>query len=108
VFLNSIYGSNLPFNIPGSTRYRNALTIPGYFRVDIGFSALLLDATKPHRSHSPFRAFKNIWATLEVFNLLDKNNTISYMLIKDYSNNTYALPNYLTPRLLNFKIIANW
>ena len=77
--------------------------------MDIGFSALLLDGERAvRRSHNPFRGFKNIWASLEVFNLLDRRNTISYLLIKDYSNTTYSVPNRLTPRLLNFKIIARF
>ncbi len=109
VYLNFLYGSNLPFNIPGNLRYRNALTIDPYIRVDIGFSALLLDAEKSNRrSHSPFRGFENIWATLEVFNLIDRANTISYQLIKDFSNTIYALPNRLTPRLLNLKLVARF
>ncbi|WP_243697430.1 TonB-dependent receptor [Flaviaesturariibacter aridisoli] len=109
VYLNLLYGSNLPYNIPGSVKYRNALNIPAYIRADIGFSALLLDGDKAkRRSHSPFRNFENIWASLEVFNLIDRANTISYLLIKDFSNTTYTMPNRLTPRLLNFKIIARW
>jgi len=109
VYLNFLYGSNLPFSIPGNLRYRNALTIDPYIRIDIGFSALLLDSEKSNRrSHSPFRNFENIWATLEVFNLIDRANTISYTLIKDFSNTTYALPNRLTPRLLNLKLVARF
>jgi len=109
VFLNFLYGSDLPFNIPGSLRYRNALTIPPYIRIDLGFSALLLDSEKSNRrSHSPFRNFENIWATLEVFNLIDRSNTISYMLIKDFSNTTYAMPNRLTPRMLNLKLVGRF
>ena len=108
VYLNTLYGSNLPYNIPGSTRYRNALDIPSYIRVDIGFSALLLDAEKQRRSHSPFQNFKSIWASLEVFNLIDRPNTISYLLVKDFQNNTFAMPNRLTPRLVNFKVVVNW
>jgi hypothetical protein len=108
-FLNFLYGSNLPFNIPGNLRYRNALTIDPYIRIDVGFSALLLDSEKSNRrSHNPFRNFENIWATLEVFNLIDRANTISYMLIKDFSNTTYALPNRLTPRLLNLKLVGRF
>ena len=108
VYLNALYGSNLPYNIPGSVRYRNSLEIPSYVRTDIGFSALLLDAEKQRRSHSPFKDFKSIWASLEVFNLIDRPNTISYLLIKDYQNNTFALPNRLTPRLVNVKLAVNW
>ncbi|MDP4150769.1 MAG: TonB-dependent receptor, partial [Bacteroidota bacterium] len=109
VFLNLLYGSNLPFNIPGSIKYRNALIIEPYIRIDLGFSALLLDSERSNRrSHSPFRNFENIWATLEVFNLIDRSNTISYQLIKDFSNTVYALPNRLTPRLLNLKLVARF
>jgi hypothetical protein len=109
VYINLLYGSNLPYNIPGSVKYRNALTIPPYIRADIGFSALLLDGEKNNRrSHSPFRNFNNIWASLEIFNLIDRANTISYMLIKDYQNYIYAMPNRLTPRLVNFKVVARW
>jgi len=109
VYLNMIYGTNLPYNIPGSVKYRNAAIIEPYIRVDIGFSALLLDADKSNRrSHSPFRNFENIWASLEVFNLIDRPNTISYLLIKDFANNVFTLPNRLTPRLVNFKIVARW
>ena len=103
-----LYGSNLPYNIPGNTRYRNALQIDPYLRADIGFSALLFDPEKQHRSHSPFIHFKSIWASLEIFNVVDRANTISYQLVKDFNNNTYTLPNRLTPRLVNFKIAARW
>ncbi|HZG99922.1 MAG TPA: TonB-dependent receptor, partial [Flavisolibacter sp.] len=109
VYLSTLYGTNLPYNIPGSIKYRNALRIEPYIRVDIGFSALLLDGDKAaRRSRSPFRNFDNIWASLEVFNLIDRPNTISYLLIKDFANNTFTMPNRLTPRLLNFKIVARW
>jgi len=109
VYLSTIYGTNLPYNIPGSIKHRNAAIIEPYIRVDIGFSALLLDADRSNRrSHSPFRNFENIWASLEVFNLIDRPNTISYLLIKDFANNVFTMPNRLTPRLVNFKIVARW
>lgn len=109
VYLNALYGSNLPYNIPNSVRFRNALQIDPYMRVDIGFSALLLDPDKGNRrSHSPFRNFKSIWASFEVFNLIDRPNTISYMLVKDFANNIFTMPNRLTPRLVNLKLVAKW
>jgi hypothetical protein len=109
MYLNGLYGSNLPYNIPNSIKYRNALIITPYIRMDVGFSALLLDSDKSNRrSHHPFRNFENIWATLEVFNIIDRANTISYLLIKDFSNTTFSIPNRLTPRLLNLKLIARF
>ncbi|MFZ9388130.1 MAG: TonB-dependent receptor [Chitinophagaceae bacterium] len=109
VYLNVLYGSNLPYNIPGSVKYRNAAFINPYIRADIGFSALLVDDDRSkRRSHSPFRNFDNIWASLEIFNIIDRQNTISYQLVKDFSNTTYLLPNRLTPRLVNLKLVARW
>lgn len=109
LYMNALYGSNLPYNIPGSVRYRNALVIEPYIRVDLGLSALLLDPEKQNRrSHSPFRNFESIWASLEIFNLIDRANTISYLLVKDFQNNTFAMPNRLTPRLVNLKLIVKW
>ena len=108
VHLNMLYGSNMPFNIPNSVRYRNALIIDPYIRVDIGFSALLLSEKNSRRSHSPFRNFENIWASFEVFNLIDRPNTIAYQLIKDFSNTVYSIPNRLTPRLINLKLVARF
>jgi CarboxypepD_reg-like domain/TonB-dependent Receptor Plug Domain len=109
LFINALYGSNLPYNIPNSVRYRNALFIDPYIRVDMGFSALLLDNDKAkRRSHSPFRDFENIWLSVEVFNIVDRANTISYLLIKDFANNIFTIPNRLTPRLINVKLVARF
>ena len=108
IHLNAIYGSNMSYNIPGSSKYRNGLIIAPYIRVDMGFSALLLSEKSQRRSHNPFKNFENIWASLEVFNLINRENTISFQLIKDFSNTVYALPNRLTPRLINLKIIGKF
>lgn len=106
--VNMLYGSNMPYNIPNNPRYRNGLIIDPYIRIDLGFSALLLSEKKIRRSHSPFRSLENIWLSLEIFNVINKSNTISYQLIKDFSNTTYAIPNKLTPRLLNLKLLARF
>ncbi len=109
VYLNMITGTNMPYNLPGNPKYRNALIVEPYLRVDIGFSALLIDAEKNNRrSHAPFRAFNNLWLSLEVFNLIDRRNQISFLFIKDYANNTFSIPNRLTPRLLNLKLFAKF
>jgi hypothetical protein len=108
VHLNMLYGSNMSYNIPNSVKYRNGLIIDPYIRIDIGFSAQLLSEKSERRSHSPFKDFQNIWASFEVFNLIDRPNTISYQLIKDFANNVYSIPNRLTPRLVNFKLVARF
>jgi hypothetical protein len=108
VYFSGLYGSNLPFNIPGSTRFRNALIIEPYIRIDMGFSAMLMNGEKQKRKHSPFKNFESIWASLELFNVVDRQNIISFLMIKDYANNTFAIPNRLTPRMINLKLVARW
>ena len=108
VHLNTIYGSNMSYNIPNSVRYRNGLIIEPYIRVDMGFSALLLSDKSTRRSHSPFRKFENIWLSLEILNIIDRPNTISYQLVRDFERNIYAIPNRLTPRLVNVKLVTRF
>jgi hypothetical protein len=55
-----------------------------------------------------FKGFKSLWATFEILNLLQVNNTISYTWVKDFNGNMYGVPNYLTPRQINIKIGAEF
>ena len=105
--LNFIYGTGLSFGPPNSEKYQDILRIPDYRRVDIGFSAVLKSDYK--KSKIKFlNYFKNIWISAEVFNLLDINNTVSYLWVSDISGRQYAVPNYLTMRQLNLKLNINF
>ena len=110
VHINAVYATGLPVGPPTGHLYQSTIRLPAYKRVDIGFSALLLDVTrKEHPAHSFFNNVKSIWASLEVFNLLSIQNTLSYTWIQDWTtNNTYAVPNRLTSRLLNVKVLVNF
>ncbi len=110
VHLNMIYATGLPVGPPNGHLYQNSLRIPDYKRVDIGFSALLLDAKrKEHPAHSFFNNIKSIWASLEVFNMLSIQNTLSYTWIQDWTSGlNYAVPNRLTSRLINVKMVINF
>jgi len=106
--LNLLFGSGLPFGPPKTEKYRHTLRMPMYRRVDIGFSKLLKSEEKIISNKNIFRHFKTVWITAEVFNLLQINNTISYLWIKDVNNRQYAIPNYLTPRMLNVKLLIEF
>ncbi|PSK92789.1 outer membrane receptor protein involved in Fe transport [Taibaiella chishuiensis] len=111
MYLNLMYATGLPFSPPGrSLNPAYTRRIPDYKRADIGFSALLLDGTKKNRpAYSFFSRFQSVWMSLEVFNLLGIENTLSYQWIQDYSSDkTFAVPNRLTSRLLNVKIAAKF
>jgi hypothetical protein len=99
--LSLIYGSRVPYFLTGSARYLEGNTIPPYRRVDIGFSKSIIEEGKTKN-----KKIKAMWLSLEVFNMLQINNTISYIWIKDISNNTYGVPNYLTGRRINLKVFV--
>ena len=106
--LTLIFGSGLPYGPPGNNRYKDTLRILPYKRVDIGFSKLLKSEKSKLKPKNIFNNFKSIWISLEVFNLLQVNNTISHIWVTDVNNRQYAVPNYLTPRQLNLKLIAQF
>ncbi|MGY8988944.1 MAG: TonB-dependent receptor, partial [Flavobacteriales bacterium] len=79
---------------------------PDYRRVDIGFSAVIKKEDKKSKVNL-LNKLNSIWISVEVFNLLDIDNTVSYLWVADVSGRQYAVPNYLTPRQLNFKLIVS-
>ncbi|MCC7030893.1 MAG: TonB-dependent receptor [Chitinophagaceae bacterium] len=110
LFLSGLSSTGLPFGPPDQNRYGDTLRIPSYKRVDVGFMALLLDGERKDRPrYSYFRNIKSMWLSLEVFNLLGIQNTISYLWIQDQSSSrVYAVPNRLTNRLLNLKLVTRF
>lgn len=110
VNLNLLYASGIPFYTPDNSRYGQIIRLPDYKRVDIGFSALLLDASRKERPrYSFFSNLNSVWASLEVFNLLGIQNTLSYSYIQDQTTGKgFAVPNRLTSRLLNVKLIVRF
>ena len=116
VHLNFVYASGLPFGPSGNVQARNAFRIPAYRRVDIGFSYDIVENGKCRKNnklvevpHNHFlHVFDDLWIRAEVFNLLDISNTISYFWISDIHNRQYAIPNFLTQRLINVRLSATF
>lgn len=106
--LGLIFGTGLPFGPPNHQRYLATFRMPPYRRVDIGFSYQIVKEKKPLPESNPFHVMKSLWAGLEVYNLLQVNNTISYYWIKDVTGRQYGVPNYLTNRQLSLKLIAKF
>ncbi|MBK8499131.1 MAG: TonB-dependent receptor [Flavobacteriales bacterium] len=105
VHVNIVFGTGLPFGPPNFSRYPDTLRTEIYRRVDIGFSKQFLGAEG--QSHRGWRRhIDNLWLTAEVFNLLNINNTIDHTWVTDVSGRQYSIPDYLTPRRFNLKLIA--
>ena len=77
--------------------------MPDYKRIDIGFS-IVLKKEGEKKSIQSVKLFQNIMDKFRSFNLLDIDNTVSYLWIQDVSGTQFAVPNYLTSRQLNLKL----
>ena len=69
---------------------------PPYRRADIGFIKVL--------KGNWTQKFEEVWVSVEIFNLLQARNTVSYLWVRDVSaSGQYAVPNYMLGRLVNLK-----
>ena len=102
--LTLFYSSGLPFGPPEKPKYADTLRMPAYKRLDLGFSYKIKGKNEKFKSFKWLNTFDYIWVTFDVFNILDIENTISYVWIKDINNRQYAVPNYMTFRRFNFKL----
>ncbi len=105
--LSLFYGGKLPVWPPKTGKTGTNFRMPNYKRIDLGFSKTLIEENTIVKN-AFLNTFKSMWISLEIFNVLDINNTISYLWISDNSGNQYAIPNYLTSRKLNLKLTANF
>ena len=104
--LRGVYADGLPFGPPYSGREKHIFRAPAYKRVDIGMSYRLLDNEEKRMRNGICRYIKNVWLGADALNLLDINNVNSYYWVSDVYNQSYAVPNYLTSRQLNVKILV--
>lgn len=106
--MNLGFGSGLPVYYPNA-EYNTVITrTPMYRRVDIGFAYEIIGPKTKKAQKGPFKHFTNMDLTFEILNLLDINNVVSYLWVKDNQNYVYLVPNYLTPRQLNLKLAVRF
>jgi hypothetical protein len=104
--LRAIWADGIPFSVPGK-EYISHIRTASYRRVDIGATYRIWDEDSENRA-SFLRYFKNIWLGIDVFNLLDINNVSSYSWFADIKGDRYAVPDRLTGRQFNFKLITEF
>ncbi len=99
------YAGGLPFGPPHSGREKQVFRMSSYRRVDLGLSYRLLKNEDHHIYTGIGKAFRNIWLGIDAFNILDIANVNSYYWVTDITNHQYAVPNYLTGRQINARLL---
>lgn len=105
--LSGFYGSRLPTGPPNGKRHQDVFRMPPYRRIDLGFSKVLISSANPV-NRKLLQHINDMWISLEVFNLLDINNTISYFWVSSIQGDQFAVPNYLTGRKFNLKLTVKF
>jgi hypothetical protein len=104
-YVNMVYGTGLPFGPPNNEKFRAALNGRAYRRIDIGFSKVV---SFDNIQIGNARVLKSLWIGLEILNILATENTISYNWITDTNSMQYAIPNTLSTRFVNLRLIGNF
>ncbi|MCF0243320.1 MAG: carboxypeptidase-like regulatory domain-containing protein [Bacteroidaceae bacterium] len=96
------FADGLPFGAP----HRKLSDVPfrasPYRRVDVGMSYRLIKNLKKKA------VVRNLWLGIDGLNILGINNVNSYYWVTDITNHQFAVPNYLTGRTINGKIICEF
>ena len=102
-----IWAQGLPFGLPGK-EYKPWFRAPAYRRVDIGLSYRLWRESDRYRQSVFWNHFRNIWVGVDCFNLLDIKNVNSYSWFTDVTGSQNAVPDRLTGRQLNVKLVGEF
>jgi hypothetical protein len=104
-YLNLVYNSGVPGGAPAySDPYDFELRLRDYRRADIGVSYVFADTNKQFET-GWLSNFKELTAGLELFNMFDIQNAITNTWVRDvFSKTQFGIPNFMTGRVLNFKV----
>ncbi len=100
------FGTRLPYGPPDPTRYKDTLRMKSYFRVDLGMSYDFMGRAAKNSFWK--KNFSQALLSIEIFNLLGINNVLSKQWIQDVGGRFYSIPNYLTQRRFNLKMILRF
>ena len=102
--LRLAFADGLPFGAPHRGLEYQQFRAPAYKRADIGLSYLAVGKTdgRPSLNHP------RVWLGIDGLNIFGISNVNSYYWVTDVTNHQYAVPNYLTGRQINGKVIVEF
>lgn len=107
LYLNFNYNTGLPGGSPDfADPYDFQFRLKDYVRTDIGVNYVLQGEK---RSSKTFSSFEEVTIGAEIYNLFDFQNTITNIWVRDVATSQqFAIPNFLTPRVFNVRLMARW
>ena len=102
--LRLAFADGLPFGAPHRGLEYQQFRAPAYKRADIGMSFRLLG----HVDERPSFRKPRIWLGIDGLNIFGISNVNSYYWVTDVTNHQYAVPNYLTGRQINGRVLVEF
>ncbi|MEO1009992.1 MAG: carboxypeptidase-like regulatory domain-containing protein [Bacteroidota bacterium] len=106
MYLNLVYNTGVPGGSPSyADPYMFQSRLRDYRRADLGISYIFVNKTKEFPKGHWLRPFKELSAGFEVFNLFNNQNSITNTWVRDAeSKQQFAVPNFMTSRVLNLRL----
>lgn len=106
MYLNLVYNTGLPGGSPNyADPYDFQTRLRDYKRADLGIFYVLADQNKTFSNGHWLHPFKELTLGFEIFNIFDVQNSITNTFVRDASTQQqFAIPNFLTPRIFNLKL----
>ncbi|MDT0540777.1 TonB-dependent receptor plug domain-containing protein [Croceitalea sp. P059] len=110
LYLNLVYNTGVPGGSPNNEdpyEFQNRLR--DYRRADLGISYIFADRTNKHPKGHWLHKFKELNVGFEIFNLFNNQNSITNTWVRDVdTQQQFAIPNFLTSRILNLKLSSRF
>ncbi|WP_298505939.1 carboxypeptidase-like regulatory domain-containing protein [uncultured Maribacter sp.] len=106
MYLNLVYNTGLPGGSPSyADPYIFQKRLRDYKRADLGISYIFVGDNKKFSKNHWTHNFKELTIGIEVFNLFNNQNSITNTWVRDVeSKQQFAIPNFMTSRVLNLKL----
>jgi hypothetical protein len=106
MYLNLVYNTGLPGGSPNyADPYIFQNRLRDYKRADLGISYIFADINKKYPKNHWLYRFKELNFGFEIFNLFNNQNSITNTWVRDVeSKQQFAVPNFMTTRVLNLKL----
>jgi hypothetical protein len=106
MYLNLVYNTGVPGGSPSyADPYVFLNRLKDYKRADLGISHIFVGADKKYPEKHWLHRFKELSVGFEIFNMFNNQNSITNTWIRDAdSKQQFAIPNFMTGRILNLRL----
>ena len=106
MYLNLVYSTGVPGGSPSyADPYIFQNRLRDYKRADLGISHIFVDINNRFPEEHWLHRFEELQVGFEIFNLFNNQNSITNTWVRDVdSKQQFAVPNFMTSRVLNIKL----